>query len=243
MITRFMRFVWIPLSLACVVILLAPVNVPLDDTVAASTNIQADTGTINPGHLLVLQFDDLAVEITQKLRLTSIDTDLKTVIHNFTGITRSISAVTVNQTFNVSWKTVQNISNIIETIPQAVGIEKAELIEPDSLGIAYPVEITGTVHVYTVSRDSLLGFILIDCLDESSTITLNPIGIFNIGEMSSTTLKEELYHWWDESRLGIFKYYVSYLFEYMVNVVKYHDLDKAYENITYEITAKAYAAW
>lgn len=241
MITRFMRFVWIPLSLACVVILLARVNVPLDGTVAASTNLHADTDTVDPGHLLVLQFDDLAADITQKLSLTSIDADLKTVIQNTTGITRAISAVTVNQTFNVSWKTVQNISNIIETIPQAVGIKKAELIEPDSLGIAEPVEITGTVHVYTVSRNSLLGFILIDCLNGSSTITINPIGIFCIGEMSATTLKEELYHWWDESRLGVFKYYVSYLFEYAVNIVKYHNLDKAYENITYEVTAKAYA--
>ncbi len=128
-----------------------------------------------------------------------------------------------------------------ERMIQSWGVEKVELIDPASLHLAEPVVIEESIPCVVVASDSLLAWILRASPINASGMTLNPLGIVTIGEMPEARIKEELYHWWDASRMGPLSYYATYLFEFGTLCVKNFSSNDAYWNLPLEVTAKEYA--
>ena len=74
-----------------------------------------------------------------------------------------------------------------------------------------------------------------------SAITLLPFGVFFSGsqaEVDPRTLNHELVHVEQIERLGLLKFYVSYLWHYLKNLIKYRNHDLAYHNIPFEVEAR-----
>ena len=55
--------------------------------------------------------------------------------------------------------------------------------------------------------------------------------------MNDKILNHEYIHILQVRKLGWLKFYSSYILEYAKNLFKYRDMEKAYENISYEVEA------
>jgi len=128
-----------------------------------------------------------------------------------------------------------------ENMIQSLGIVQVEILSTKNLDLPEPVDIEEAIPCVIVASDSILAWILCASPINASGITLNPLGIISIGEMPEEKLKEELYHWWDASRMGPLSYYATYVLEFGVLCIKNLSSNDAYWNLPLEVTAKTYA--
>jgi len=158
-----------------------------------------------------------------------------------TNIVKNLSG-RLNSTVNSIKATLQQATiQTGENMIHSWGVEKVELLDPSSLGLAEPVVIKESIPCIVIASDSMIAWILRASPINASGMTLNPLGIVTIGEMPEARIKEELYHWWDASRMGPLAYYATYLFEFGTLCVKNFSSNDAYWNLPLEVTAKEYA--
>lgn len=129
-----------------------------------------------------------------------------------------------------------------ENIIQGLGVVKVKVIDTNDLDLREPVDIEEAIPCIIVASDSIIAWILRASPINASGMTLNPLGIISIGEMPEEKLKEELYHWWDASRMGPLTYYATYILEFGVLCINNLSSNDAYWNLPMEVTAKAYAS-
>lgn len=78
-------------------------------------------------------------------------------------------------------------------------------------------------------------------LSRYEAITL-PWGVYfkhSFEETEPSTINHEMVHLEQIEKLGMIKFYFLYLKEYFMNLIKYRNHTKAYENISFEIEAYA----
>jgi len=141
----------------------------------------------------------------------------------------------------ISQKMLRTTNSAGENIIQVLGVEKVIIIKPENYILPEPVKIKEAIPCIIIAPDSIIASILHASPINASGMTLNPLGIVTIGEMSDTKLKEELYHWWDASRIGPQSYYAAYLYEFGMLCLNKHSSDDAYWTLPLETAAKEYA--
>lgn len=128
-----------------------------------------------------------------------------------------------------------------ENMIRSLGVVNVKVIDPATLDLPEPVAIEEAIPCFIVSSDSVIAWILRASPINASGMTLNPLGIISIGEMPEAKLKEELYHWWDASRVGPLSYYLTYLLEFGSLCIDRLSSNDAYWNLPLEVAAKEYA--